>query len=180
MDLGSTICTSRSPQCLLCPLAHGCQAKAKGVQDERPLRMQRAPRPHRKVALAVLSREDCVLVARRKPSGLLGGLWELPGCTVRKGQRHAEALRSALENKLAIVVEPQAPVGSVEHAYSHFGLSAEIVPCLWRGEPRASSEWDAVHWLFSTDLPAYGLTGLTTKALLTIGWPESPGLCDLD
>jgi A/G-specific adenine glycosylase len=37
MDLGSSICTPRSPACLICPLAHLCQARALGVQTERPI-----------------------------------------------------------------------------------------------------------------------------------------------
>lgn len=36
MDLGSSICTSRQPKCLLCPWASSCVARASGRQEEFP------------------------------------------------------------------------------------------------------------------------------------------------
>ena len=33
MELGATICLPRNPQCLLCPVADTCEARASGTQD---------------------------------------------------------------------------------------------------------------------------------------------------
>jgi A/G-specific adenine glycosylase len=44
MELGATICTPRSPQCLLCPVAKYCSARKQGIQEEIPeKRVKRAP-----------------------------------------------------------------------------------------------------------------------------------------
>ncbi|MFO7583541.1 MAG: A/G-specific adenine glycosylase, partial [Anaerolineales bacterium] len=37
MDLGATVCLPKNPLCLLCPLAELCQARALGVQEQRPV-----------------------------------------------------------------------------------------------------------------------------------------------
>ena len=38
MELGSLICRSKNPLCLLCPLVKGCQAHKKGLKDSLPLK----------------------------------------------------------------------------------------------------------------------------------------------
>lgn len=36
MELGATLCTPRSPQCLLCPVGEHCEARKQGVADSLP------------------------------------------------------------------------------------------------------------------------------------------------
>ena len=36
MELGATVCTPKSPQCLLCPVAPFCQARKLGITDDLP------------------------------------------------------------------------------------------------------------------------------------------------
>jgi A/G-specific adenine glycosylase len=83
MELGATICSVGEPRCLVCPVAAAgqCQAYARGVQQELPI----ARAPKRADQLPVLHfravwvmRGDQLLLARRRPTGLFGGLWELP------------------------------------------------------------------------------------------------------
>ncbi len=38
MELGATICTPQSPSCFLCPWNKNCEARARGLQTELPLR----------------------------------------------------------------------------------------------------------------------------------------------
>jgi A/G-specific adenine glycosylase len=56
MDLGATLCTPRSPDCARCPLAKYCQARALGVQEQRPAAAPRKAIPHYTVAAAVITR----------------------------------------------------------------------------------------------------------------------------
>jgi A/G-specific adenine glycosylase len=50
MELGATVCTPRTPLCLVCPVAAECRARARGLQDALPVRSApprrwRCPRP---------------------------------------------------------------------------------------------------------------------------------------
>jgi A/G-specific adenine glycosylase len=81
MELGATLCSPASPRCLVCPLATHCRAAQSGRQDELPV----APVRKKASELPVLARaalwlEDGgeLVLARRAPHGLFGGLWELP------------------------------------------------------------------------------------------------------
>ncbi|MGE5181353.1 MAG: A/G-specific adenine glycosylase [Acidobacteriota bacterium] len=77
MELGATLCAPASPRCLACPLGRLCATRG----DELPVV---APRK-RAHELPLLERTalwlqagDEIVLARRAPSGLFGGLWELP------------------------------------------------------------------------------------------------------
>ena len=73
MELGATVCTSRSPQCTLCPLTGQCRAMAEGTQELRPT-SKRRPRV-RTVSYAVLvalNPAGELLMVRRPTDGLLG------------------------------------------------------------------------------------------------------------
>ena len=81
MELGATLCSPASPRCLVCPLGARCTAARTGRQDELPVVAARK----KESELPVLSRValwmadgDRIVLARRVPEGLFGGLWELP------------------------------------------------------------------------------------------------------
>ncbi len=47
MDLGSSICTSREPKCLICPLRRDCAAQAQGIAASLPVKAAKKPKPVR-------------------------------------------------------------------------------------------------------------------------------------
>lgn len=79
MDLGATVCTRSRPNCAICPLEANCQAKLSGRQAEFPHAKAKKPRPEKTVALLMIVNEAGeVLLYRRPPVGIWGGLWSLP------------------------------------------------------------------------------------------------------
>ena len=118
MDLGATVCTPRRPACSLCPLAGRCRAFSRGRQDEIPLRPAKKPRPTRYGAAYVAIREDgAVLLRKRPPKGLLGGMAEVPG-TVWSEARPDDA------PPLSGNWKPAAQ--NVEHTFTHFHLVLSV------------------------------------------------------
>jgi A/G-specific adenine glycosylase len=84
MELGQAVCSPTQPRCLVCPIAAGCAANRRGEQTKYPVLARRK----RKHELPVLERyalwlqagprDHEIVLARRVPDGLFGGLWELP------------------------------------------------------------------------------------------------------
>jgi A/G-specific adenine glycosylase len=78
MEHGATVCTPQAPSCGECPVDDWCAANATGTQAELPIATRRAPPRSERISLAVLEWNDRVLLRRRPPDGLLGGLWAFP------------------------------------------------------------------------------------------------------
>lgn len=141
MDLGATVCLPRRPLCSVCPLSDLCEARALGVQAERPLLKPRPPIPTRVHAAAVMVRGGAVLLARRPSSGLLGGLWEFPNARV--GADPALELPPALEAAYRLKVRTGPALGTFRHAYTHFKVIVHVFSCQAESAPE-NLTWAAV------------------------------------
>lgn len=165
MELGATLCAPRTPRCDACPLAAHCRARAQGVQERRPIPKERKALPHRRLAAALIEREGKLLLVRRLPKGLLGGLWELPNAEPARDENDEQALARALRTSLGLFVQVGNLLGTVEHAYTHFRVTVGVYRCSACGDPDPGSPWDDHRWLACDELDNYGLTGVTTRAL---------------
>ncbi len=148
MDLGALVCTPRAPQCAACPLEALCLARARGVQQERPVRPARTKKPHHRVAAAVIWREGRVLLARRPEDGLLGGLWEFPGGKLQAGETYPAALRREIREELAADIEVGPALGTYRHAFTHFRITLRAYSCRLRpgSAPPQALEHSAIVW----------------------------------
>lgn len=155
MDLGATICVPRQPKCPECPLEAICEARALGVQDQRPIQNPKKKTPHYIVTAAVISRNGSVLIARRPLEGLLGGLWEFPGGKLEQGEDLSSCLKREIEEELGVEVKVGSPVGVYNHAYTHFRVTLHAYHCtLVDGEPRPLEVSD-LRWVSLNELGGY-------------------------
>jgi len=155
MDLGASICTPRSPACLICPIAAACQARDLGVQEARPVMDAKPALPHYLVTAAVIQRDGLALIARRPSNGLLGGLWEFPGGKVEAGESLQEGLTREIEEELGVRVIVKEPFGVYRHAFTHFKVTLHAFCCLIeQGEPQALHASE-LRWAAPGELPNY-------------------------
>jgi A/G-specific adenine glycosylase len=128
MDLGANVCLSRSPHCMLCPVAQDCVARIEGRIAELPGKRVRAAAKRRRIAMLVVISRGEVLLEKRPSSGIWGGLWSLPEASVD------EAPKKVLARDWGIDADVER-LEPFEHAFTHFTL--EVEP--WRARPRKSS-----------------------------------------
>ena len=123
-DLGATICTPRRPACALCPLRGDCAGQAQGIAADLPLKAPKRARPLRHgVHFAAIGADGALLLARRPPSGLLGGMLELPGTPWRDAPwTTAEALAHA-----PFAAGWAAADGEARHGFTHFELRLRLL-----------------------------------------------------
>ncbi len=159
MDLGATVCLPRGPKCLLCPLQAACAGYAAGRAEELPRRAPKAARPTRHaVAFWVVDETGAVLLRRRPPKGLLGGMMELPSTEWRAVPwSEGEAVVQA-----PLAAEWQALPGRVRHTFTHFHFEIEV----WAGRSDGGGPGDAgatARWVRLDDLGGEALPSVMRK-----------------
>jgi len=137
MELGSEVCLPRRPRCDDCPVNPSCGARLHHEQDSLPTRVPKKQLPFYTVAVGVIYRNGRILIDKRKPEGLLGGLWEFPGGKKRRGESLETALRREVREELALTVRVGRPLAVVDHTYSHFRVRIHAFECTYvSGTPR--------------------------------------------
>ncbi len=79
MDLGAMVCRRSTPDCAHCPLQADCRAHAAAAVDRYPAAKPKTRVKDRAVFMLILhDDEQGVLLEKRPPAGIWGGLWSLP------------------------------------------------------------------------------------------------------
>jgi A/G-specific adenine glycosylase len=161
MDLGATICTPRKPSCLICPFETTCLAHREGREETLPQRAVRKAIPRRQATLAVFVHGDDVLLERRPPVGIWGGLWSLPEI-----DRDALMTTAARFGTVVAIDDVQGFV----HGFTHFVLDASVVRVTLASIVRDSlqSPPDTTRWVAGAALDGLGLPAPIRTLLATM------------
>ena len=161
MDLGAVVCVPGPPLCDRCPLNGLCLAHRQGLAGELPVRRIKKAVPRRHQAALLVRLQDRMLVSRRPPEGLLGGLWEFPVVDLAKMQVGETGVHM-LQNDLGLPGNPEH-IGTIHHAYSHFKLALEV-HSLCLADHNLIADSDRI-WCPTDDLRRLPLHGAHEKAL---------------
>ena len=117
MDLGATLCVRSRPLCTLCPLVPDCIARRDGSQARLPAPRPRSPAPRRRTAFLVLrDSSGALLLERRPPSGIWGGLWCFPECD------HGADVEAACRSRFGVRPLAITALSPIAHGFTHFRL----------------------------------------------------------
>ena len=132
MDLGATLCTRTRPACTTCPLTSSCAAHASGRTGELPHRKPRTALPRRACVMLLVTERGRVLLERRPPTGIWGGLLCLPQAD---DDAAAQVLASALGGDWGARVALEV----IEHGFTHYHLTIRpLRMAARRGTPKAT------------------------------------------
>jgi A/G-specific adenine glycosylase len=165
MELGALVCRSRNPACPDCPVWAMCEAFRLSLQRELPVKSPRKPVPHHEVTAGIIWRDDRLLITRRPPKGLLGGLWEFPGGKLEPGENLEGCLKREIREELGIAIEVGALLTSVEHAYTHFRITLHAFECRYRGGRIRLIGIDDYRWILPGELDEFALPAADHKII---------------
>jgi A/G-specific adenine glycosylase len=152
MDLGATVCTPRTPSCLICPVASHCAART----DEPtafPVKPAKAAKPARRgAAFVAVSPKGAVWLTRRAGKGLLAGMAQVPT------SQWSSRADGATGPDAAPFAADWVFAGGVTHVFTHFTLDLDV----WVAEVEnaAGDGW------WSQNLDAEALPALMRKAVI--------------
>ncbi|NND91264.1 MAG: NUDIX domain-containing protein, partial [Granulosicoccus sp.] len=160
MDLGATLCTRSRPDCARCPVADDCQALASGDPTRFPGSKPKKPSPVRQTVMLALSRHDGagLLLERRPPSGIWGGLWSLPEIPT------LAALDDWLEAAGLEAIDSPDSAARLRHTFSHFHLDIDVQALDVRVRDAVVLETDERVWYNSGPFPG-GVAAPVSKIL---------------
>jgi A/G-specific adenine glycosylase len=162
MDLGATLCTRSKPRCDDCPVSGDCLARAEGRISEFPGRKPRKKLPQKAVVMPVVVNERGeVLLQKRPPVGIWGGLWSLPECADEAEFAHwrAEYLTTGDKGE---ALEP------IKHCFSHYQLLIQPQYIALQGVNLRLADAGLVVWQPLAQLEQLGLPAPIRKLLSEI------------
>jgi A/G-specific adenine glycosylase len=120
------------------------------------------------VAVGVIFKGPYVLIDRRRPEGLLGGLWEFPGGKRRSGESLAAALHREVHEELGIRVQVGRPLLRVDHAYTHFRVRLHVFMCRYTGGQPQCRACTAFRWVLPGQLSRYPFPAANQKIIAAL------------
>jgi A/G-specific adenine glycosylase len=152
MELGATVCTPRSPRCLVCPVRDHCEATAAGIQEQIPPPKAATPTPLLRRWTFCIAAGDRYLVEQRPPTGRWAGMWQFATAEGGTGKPTAKQVGE----RFAVAVGRLASIGQIEHALTHRRYVFDVYRCQVRGGAAADAtprRWVTLAELAELPLP---------------------------
>ena len=143
MDLGATICTSRDPKCLLCPLVDDCEARTRDPA-RLPVKAPKKAKPLRQGRAFWIERDGAVWLVERPGKGMLGGMRALPddGWSAQADGSGEPPLEGDWQG-----------LGTVRHTFTHAILELDVLALHHAAQPEGKGRWWPIDRLDEAGLP---------------------------
>jgi len=181
MELCATLCTPKSPQCLLCPVAQFCEGRKLGIAESLPEKRQKRATVEVTLAAAVFTdkngwtlllpppeEESTVALADYIPT-LVSRLWHFPTVSVTgdasKNLRASlrKLFRGAGNGNLRL-----APAGKVRHSVTYRDITIVPFRINLKKLPRIKGSRRAPLHDINSALPVSNLTRKVARAVLAV------------
>lgn len=175
MDIGAGICTRSKPNCAACPVALDCKAQLIGKQTDFPGKKPKKTIPTKAAWMLVLMQDHQVLLAKRPPTGIWGGLWCFPEFATQ------DALKTYLEEQ-GFAAQQLEWLTGFRHTFSHFHL--DIQPMMLNLDNTDSNkqsvgavmEQNQSLWYNISHPSKVGLAAATERVLASLGSLVKPAV----
>ena len=160
MDVGSILCLKSRPKCAACPLTEFCASYRDHTQALYPEKKPKKVRPLRQTLMLLHRFRDQVLLYRRPPSGIWGGLWSLPEVD---DESQIETWQQGFLSKAQPAKAIQRNL--LRHQFSHYNLDISLAIIDLEQLPSRIADRDNHAWVNMARLKDYGLPTPVRKLL---------------
>jgi A/G-specific adenine glycosylase len=172
MELGATLCTPKSPQCLLCPVMQFCEGRKQGIAEALPEKRKKRATVEVTLAAAVFSdkKGQTLLLPPPKNSSekasadhvptLVSKMWHFPTVSVNEDPAgNLLAFLRKLFSNMQISKAQLAPTGKVRHAVTYRAITVLPFVIDVKNLPRISGAKRAL----LSDISGLPISNLTRK-----------------
>ena len=174
MELGALVCKPGRPLCDQCPVASFCGAHQAGRVPEFPRHLAARKNPHHHLAVGLVKKGGRFLIVQRPATGLLAGLWEMPGGRVEKAENPADACCRAVLESVGLTVLPGPCLARVSHAYTHLTITMDLFACDFVSGRIKRNGYQAHHWIRMKDIGQYPFHRAMHKAFAALADAPAP------
>ncbi|MFC3053125.1 A/G-specific adenine glycosylase [Kordiimonas pumila] len=152
MDLGASHCSPKKPSCMLCPLPRHCEAHKTGDMENYPVKAPKKEKPTRRAISFWLVHDGHLLLERRPPKGLLGGM---PGLFSTPWVERPDFPVKTEWLEHTPTDDYWKPVsGMAKHTFTHFHLLTQLVTAKARARHNVENGfWHPIEDLANIGLP---------------------------
>ncbi|MGH7829403.1 MAG: A/G-specific adenine glycosylase [Candidatus Binatia bacterium] len=162
MDLGATTCLAGDPNCRICPVTRFCAARRSGDFHRHSSAKARPQVKNVEWPLALIVKNNRILLRRRPEGGLLGGLWEVPGGQKKRGESSEATLARHL-NGLAGQLESLSFLDELRHHITDHRIRAPLF--IYPDTKKIRLRGPTWRWVPLSSLQRYPLSSLSLKAI---------------
>jgi A/G-specific adenine glycosylase len=160
MDLGALVCLKSKPDCINCPLTESCDSFKNDTQQLYPEKKPKKVKPQKQTLMLLHCYQNQLLLYRRPPVGIWGGLWSLP--EIESDQELSEWQNQNLGYSKA----PKAvKVDLLRHQFTHFSLDISVAVIELDQLPTRVSDTADFEFIDQQALANYGLPTAVSKIL---------------
>jgi len=107
------------------------------------------------VTAAVMVNDEMLLIAKRKPTGRLPNLWELPGGKVEPDETPEECLQREIKEEFDINVSVGEYLGSNTHTYDFGTIELMAYRTIWEDGDLILNDHEEIRWVFAHELDQF-------------------------
>jgi A/G-specific adenine glycosylase len=179
MELGATLCTPKSPQCLLCPVAQFCEGRKLGIAETLPEKRKKRANVDVTLAAAVFTDKNGWTLLLPPPEDiarialadyvpvLVSSLWHFPtvSADADAGAKLRVTLRKLLRTRGTRNLR-LAPAGKVRHSVTYHDITILPFRINVKKLPRIQGARDVPLHDLASAVPVSNLTRKVARAVL--------------
>lgn len=128
-------------------------------------------KPHKRIGVAVIyNQAGEILIDRRLPGGVMGGLWEFPGGKIEDNETIEACVKREVKEELGVDIRVREHLITLDYDYAQFTVTLNVYKCdLVAGKPQplecAEVRWVNLEQISGFTFPEanYGIIDQLTK-----------------
>lgn len=165
MELGSLVCTPRSPDCVACPVRDLCPTRERGLQASIP--QSKPPKNFERVreASVVVWQRGKVLVRQRTAAERWAGMWDFVRfpLTGENEDAIAQELITNVRSIVGIQVTPGQRLTTLHHGVTRFRIELSVYQANFHSGRVSRANSQDVKWISPAELEGLALSVTARK-----------------